>query len=153
MWRCRTVELLIRVLPVSAWQDFLIRRHVPGCAACSAKLAAREEAQAVLVHERDLLSVRDFWPAVSRRLRSGVRREARPQLARRWVSVAVGLLVVGLVSVLLLRVPVDEGSLGAGEKLRIDYVRVGEEPARAYVFQPQDADVTLVWVERSGEGE
>jgi hypothetical protein len=148
------VDLLVRVLPVSVWQDFLIRRHVPGCAACSAKLAAREEAMALLVHERDLVSIKDFWPMVSRRLRSRVDRESHPtKPALRWASVAVGLLVVGLVSVWLIRSPVDEGSLGSGEKLRIDYVRVGEEPARAYVFQPQDADVTLVWVEKSGEGE
>ncbi len=154
MLRCRTVELLIRVLPVNAWRDLLIRRHVPGCAACSRKLAAREEALAVLIQERDLVFVRDLWPAVSRRLRSSVARETRASLpAWQWVSVAVGLLIVGLVSIWLHRAPIEEISADASQRLQIDYVRVGDEPARAYVFQPQDADMTLVWVEKNGEGE
>jgi len=154
MWRCRMVDLLIRVLPVSAWQDFLIRRHVPGCAACSGKLAAREEAMAVLVHERELVSIKDFWPVVRRRLRSGVERGVRPaSRAWQWVSVAVGLLIVVLASLWLHRAPIDEGSLDISRKLQIEYIRVGDKPARAYVFQPQGVNMTLVWVEKNGEGE
>jgi len=38
-------------------------------------------------------------------------------------------------------------------QLQIDYIRIGSETARAYVFQPQDSNMTLVWVEKNGEGE
>ena len=154
MWRCRIVDLLIRILPVSAWKDRLIQWHVPGCAACSEKLAAREEAMAVLVQERELVSVKDFWPVVNHRLRSGVEREASPSRpAWQWVSVAAGLTVVILTSLWLNRAPFEEASADLTQKLQIDYIRIGDEPARAYVFQPQGVNMTLVWIEKDSEGE
>ncbi len=154
MWRCKMVDLLIRILPVSAWKDRLIQWHVPGCAACSEKLAAREEAMSVLVQERELVSVKDFWPVVNRRLRSGVEREAPPSRpAWQWVSVAAGLAVVILTSLWLNRAPFEEASADLTQKLQIDYIRIGDEPARAYVFQPKGVNMTLVWIEKDGEGE
>ncbi len=154
MWRCRMVDLLIRVLPVKAWQDLLIRRHVTGCAACTGKLAAREEALAVLVQERDLVSVKDFWPAISHRLRPGeVEKAQAPSPTWRWVAVAAGLLAAVGASLWLHRGPVGNDSADLSRKLQIDYIRIGGEPARAYVFQPQDVNMTLVWVEKNSEGE
>ena len=154
MWRCRMVDLLIRVLPVRAWQDLLIRRHVTGCAACTAKLAAREEALAVLVQERDLVSVRDFWPAVSPRLHSGpAARSKAPNTTWRWAAVAAGLLAAVGAGLWLHRGPVGDVSADLSRKLQIDYIRIGDEPARTYVFQPQDVNMTLVWVEKDSEGE
>ena len=154
MWRCRMVDLLIRVLPVKAWQDLLIRRHVTGCAACTGKLAAREEALAVLVQERDLVSVKAFWPAISHRLRPGEAEKARaPSPTWRWVAVAAGLLAAVGAGLWLHRGPVGNDSADLNRKLQIDYIRIGGEPARAYVFQPQDVNMTLVWVEKNSEGE
>jgi len=154
MLRCRMVDLLIRILPVKTWQDLLIRRHVTGCAACTAKLAAREEAIAVLVQERDLVSVRDLWPAVSPRLRSGsAARAEAPNTMWRWAAVAAGLAAVLATSLWLHRGPVGDVSADLSRKLQIDYIRIGDEPARAYVFQPQDVNMTLVWVEKDSEGE
>ncbi|MGB2906681.1 MAG: hypothetical protein WBB73_06255 [Candidatus Aminicenantaceae bacterium] len=154
MWLCKMVDLLIPILPVSVWKDRLIQWHVPGCAACSRKLAAREEAIAVLVQERELVSVKDFWPVVSHRLRSGVKREARPsRQAWQWVSVALVLAVMAMTNIWLNRAPFEEASADLTQKLQIDYIRIGDEPARAYVFQPQGVNMTLVWIEKNGEGE
>ena len=154
MWRCRMVDLLIRVLPVKTWQDFLIRRHVTGCAACTSRLAAREEALAILIQERDLVSVRDFWPAVSQKLRPGAGAKIQtPNPVWRWAVVAAGLLAAVGASLWLDRGPVGGASADLSRQLQIDYIRIGSETARAYVFQPQDSNMTLVWVEKNGEGE
>lgn len=154
MWRCRMVDWLIRVLPVKAWQDLLIRRHVTGCQACTGKLAAREEALAVLVQERDLVSIKDFWPGVEHRLRpdEGGRMTA-PGLNWKWVAAAAVLLAALGTGLWLSRDRIGNGYPDLTRKLQIDYIKIGDQQARTYVFQPQDADMTLVWVEKNGEGE
>lgn len=154
MWRCRMVDGLIRFLPFRAWQDLLIRRHAMKCADCLGKLAAAEEVRSLLVQEEDLVEILDFWSAVRPRL------HVKPPVRGRtfgpfwtWVSAAAGLLVVILTGFWLLKdngAP-DDPEYGLG--LHIDYVKIEDKPARAYVFHPKDVEMTLVWVEKDGEGE
>ena len=154
MWRCRMVDGLIRFLPVKAWQDVLIRRHAMTCRDCLGKLAAPEEVKSFLVQEEDLVEVRDFWPVVKGRLQTGLirqRRAFRPFWT--WVSAAAGLIVVILAGFWLLTGNREGSGPELGRSLHINYVRIEDKPARAYVFHPQDVDMTLVWVEKNGEGE
>jgi hypothetical protein len=154
MWRCRTVDGLIRILPFKTWQDVLIRRHAMTCADCLGKLAALEEVQSLLVQEQDLVEVQDFWPMVKQRLRGGP-----PDLSGMyrpfwtWISAAAGLAIVILAGFWLFNGTGGGTGPEAGRKLHINYVKIEDKPARAYVFHPQDVDMTLVWVEKDGEGE
>jgi hypothetical protein len=43
--------------------------------------------------------------------------------------------------------------LSSGVKLRINFVRMYEEPAQAFIFHTQDENSTFVWVERPKPGE
>ena len=148
------VDRLIRILPVKAWQDFLIRRHVSGCAACMGMLAAEEEVRAVMIQEQDLLGIKDFWPEVKLQLLEGPRipvRSLKPLW--QWVSVTAALAVMVITSFWLYKDFGREETAGGGQRLLIDYVKIEDKPARAYVYKPQGVDMTLVWVEKNGEGE
>lgn len=154
MWPCRMVDQLIQILPVKAWQDFLIRRHVPGCAACMGMLAAKEEVRAVMIQEQDLVGVKNFWPEVKRQLHESLKIPDRLQTpVWKWVSVAAALVVMVLTGLWLYQGFGGNGAAEAGQKLQIDYVKIEDKPARAYVYKPHGADMTLVWVEKNGEGE
>ena len=159
MWRCRMVEGLFRFLPFSAWQDWLIRRHVLGCPQCSAKLAALDEVRALLVQEQELGVGADLWPVEKSRLRTGLQPKTAASTGGvfhsigRWAAIAVGLTVAAATSLWLYRGNRGVETTDRSEKMRIDYIRIEDRPARAYVYQPQDMDMTLVWVEKNGEGE
>jgi hypothetical protein len=123
-------------------------------------LASREEVRRLLVKPEDVAAGASVWPAVRRAIaRSGEsRRASLPAPHFVWKRAAAlasaGLLVVlGLwlfksgVSVRTTPSPV----LSAREdgRFKLNYIRVGGEPATAYIYQPQDADFVLVWAERN----
>ncbi len=154
MWPCRIVDRLIRIFPFKAGQDFFIRHHVSGCTTCSEMLAAKEEVRAVMIQEQDLLGVEDFWPEVKRQRHMSPKNHFLPQVHFwKWISVATALIVMLLTSLWLYRGFRGEGEVNPHPKLWIDYVKIEEKPAHAYIFKPQGADMTLVWVEKNGEGE
>ncbi len=155
MWRCRMVEGLFRFLPFNAWQDWLIRRHILGCPLCSTKLAEVEEVRALLVQEHELEAIPDFWPEMKTRLqpKTATSPSGRIYPVRRWAAVTVGLAVAAATSLWLYWGHRGVETTDRREKLRIDYIRIEDRPARAYVYQPQDMNMTLVWVEKNGEGE
>jgi len=155
MWRCRMVEGLFRFLPFSAWQDWLIRSHMSGCPLCSTKQAEVEEVRALLVQEHELEAIPDFWRKMKTRLqpKTAASPSGRFYPVRRWAAIAVGLAVAAATSLWLYRGNRGVETTDRSEKMRIDYIRIEDRPARAYVYQPQDMDMTLVWVEKNGEGE
>ena len=155
MWQCRMADRMIRFLPVKAWQDYLIRRHVSECSACMGKLAAKEEIRAVMIQEQDLVEVKDFWPEVKQRMQMSSKTLPRFQHpAWQWVSAGAALIVVVLVGFWLVRgFGGGERTAMSGQKLQIDYVKIEDKPAQTYVYKPQGADMTLVWVEKIGESE
>ena len=154
MWPCRMIDRLIQMVPLKAWQDILIRRHVSGCPACQGKLAAKEEVRAVMIQKQDLVEVKDFWPEIKRSLFTEPKIPARTYRSF-WqgAAIAAGLVVIILTSLWLYWGFRGNGATDPGHKLLIDYVKIEDKPARTYVFKPQGADMTLVWVEKNGEGE
>jgi hypothetical protein len=113
----------------------------------------------MLVQEQELGEVVDFWPVVKTRLKS----EPQPKTAAstgglirptgRWAAAAVGVAVVAATSLWLYRENKRPEAHDPSEKLRINYISIEDQPARAYIYQTLDMDMTLVWVEKNGEGE
>jgi len=154
MWRCRMVDWLIRFLPIRFIQDILIRRHIAGCGICSERLAKREEVRSLLVREQDLGFVADFQPEAKPGLEGGSKqRPASLFPGWKWVWAAAGLTVVLLAGIWW---QLGTGTRQAPEteqRFQLNFVRIGDKPARTYVYQPQNVEMTLVWVEKNAEGE
>ena len=158
MLRCKTVKFLFDALPIGVWRAFLIRRHIDACPACRKKILSLEEARSLLVGPMDP----DEWTGLKLRLRSRTANDAadraitgygNPAKLWRWASSAAMLLVLAVAGFWLLRqagkeVPVAD-RIRSPERFELDYIRVGGQPAGAYIYQPQGADIIIVWAEKA----
>jgi hypothetical protein len=43
-------------------------------------------------------------------------------------------------------------NLPGPDRFELEYVRIGGETANAYVYQPQNSDMVLVWAGKSSQG-
>ena len=117
------------------------------------RVASRDEVKALIVQQEDLGDFRDIWPAV----KTGIieikpERKAEFSFHRRWAVAAVCIVVVCIAGILILNFFSKNGPLldQEGEaRFRINSIRVGDEPATPYVYQPKDSDIILVWAEKS----
>jgi hypothetical protein len=158
MLRCKTVEFLFAALPIGAWRDILIRKHIDACPECRKKLLSREEARSLFVGPIDP----GEWSGLRLRLYSlTTNPAARPEPAGngnparlwRWASCAAMLLVLAAAGFWLLReagrdVPFAD-RIGPPDRFELDYIRVDGRPAAAYIYQPQGADIIIVWAEKA----
>jgi hypothetical protein len=156
---CRLVDILDRLIPLDAWRGWLVGGHRERCPRCQALLASREDVRRLLVKPEDVAFGSSLWPAlrreIARKTSSGRDGLAAPRLV--WKRAAVGA-AAGLLAVLglwMLRsgisVRTESAAAAAGEAggFKLSYIRVGGEPATAYIYQPQDADFVVVWAERN----
>jgi hypothetical protein len=158
MLRCKTVEFLFDALPIGVWRAFLIRRHIDACSACQKKILSLEEARSLLVGPMDPAE----WAGLKLRLRSRTINDAadrvpagygKPAKLWQWASGAAIVLVLAAAGFWLLRetekeVPIA-GRIRPPERFELDYIRVGGQPAGAYIYQPQGADMIIVWAEKA----
>lgn len=153
MFLCKIVDFWFSLLPFRPWQDFLISAHIQKCPACQAQLASAEEVKALLIHESDALDSRDLWPDVKSAI-VAKKPEKRAFLAGywRWTFAAAGLMAILIAGSLFYTVLVQNGGLTEqqeGARFQINYLRVGDEPATPYLYQPKDSDMIIVWAEKS----
>ncbi len=154
MSHLRGIQVLIRILPFGSRWSVGLRRHLEHCQKCRQDLAHIEEARTATISREQLEKGRDIWPEFVRRLeREKSPTQARPRLKWRWALGAAALVVAAAATGLFLFRPGGGDDLAAGVKLRINYVTLYEKPARAFIFQTQDANSTFVWVEKQNSGE
>lgn len=153
MFLCKIVHFWFSLLPLRPWQDFLIRAHIQKCPVCQARLASAEEVKALLIHENNVQDFRDLWPDV----KSAVAAKKPGKRAfldgyRKWAFAAVGLMAILIAGSLFYTVLVQNGELSVQQgdaRFQINYLRVGDEPATPYLYQPKDTDMIIVWAEKS----
>jgi predicted anti-sigma-YlaC factor YlaD len=153
MFLCKFVYFWFSVFPFKPWQDFLVRAHIHECPACQARLASLDKVKALLMHESDVLSSRDLWPDVKSAIIKK-KPEKRTFLAGypRWAFAAAGLMAILVAGFLFYTVLVQSGGLTEqeeGARFQINYLRVGNESATPYLYQPKDSDMIIVWAEKS----
>ena len=153
MFRCKVYNFLLSIFPFNSWKDFLIRSHIQKCEGCMSQMASREEARALIIQESDVENFRDLWPSI----KTGVaekktEKKATYSINRRWVFAAASVVSVILAGFLLFTTisqngaPLDQ----EGEaRFKINSIRVGDEPATPFLYQPKDSDMILVWAEKS----
>jgi hypothetical protein len=112
------------------------------------------EARAATFSARDLEMVDDFWPGFASSLDRPLSGESHgPKPGWSWALGTAGLLALAIIGVFLFIPNPPADVLSSGVKLRINFIRMYEEPAQAFIFHTQDENSTFVWVERPKPGE
>ena len=152
MFWCEVNHFLLSIFPLRSWQSFLIRTHIQNCEACRRQLASREEVKDLIIQESEVEGFRDLWPAI----KSGISERAPEKspkypLNRRW-AFAASIAVVILAGFVFFLTISQKGALLDQEgqaRFQINSIRVGDEPATPFVYQPKDSDMILVWAEKN----
>ena len=156
MFRCRMSDFFFGLVPSRTWRDFLIGLHIEKCPRCQSRLVSREEARALLVRTGDLSGIENLWPGVRSELgkanQTGHRARTRPVWKWGWAWGAAAVLAT-ITGIWLLRgfrtSDMPTSSLPLPDRFELEYVRIGGEAANAYVYQPQNSDMVLVWAGRN----
>jgi hypothetical protein len=106
----------------------------------------------LIIHEREVEGFRDLWPAIKVGVReTKPKRKEKDFINWRWAFASAGILVVFLAGFFLVTTLFQNGPLldRDGEaKFQINSIRVGNEPATPFLFQPKDSDMIFVWAEK-----
>jgi hypothetical protein len=153
MLRCKIIQFLSTVIPLKVWQDFLLHSHVDRCETCRSKLATREEVKSVLYQESDVEDFREIWPAVEAgiNIKKAEKKGFFP-IGLKWAlpaALLALLIVAGIVFTPILQRNGGSGEQNQGAKFQINSIRVGNEPATPFLYQPQDSDMIIIWAEKS----
>lgn len=154
MGKCKLYEILFNLFPVKSWQDFIIRHHFDGCPSCQKRLALVDEVRSVLLATDKIKNIEDFWPEFTRSVKEGTKKEKfilRP--LQRWAYGAVALIAVIIAGAWFMFIAKPAGVSDFPERFKINYIRIEDKPARAYLFQPKDSNTIFVWAEKDTEGE
>jgi len=157
MFRCKILGYVFSLVPLKKWQDFLIRSHMERCPKCQKTLVSREAVQGITIQESQCVDTESLWDGFEEKVRAE-KRNKRHVFSPRWnwaYGVAL-VLVLGAVTIWLVLSPqfrktrIEESLNG---HFRINYMRIENEPARAYLFQPQDSHMIIVWAQKNISGE
>ncbi len=150
MRHCKGIQVLIRILPFRSRWSARLRQHLERCRKCREDLADLEEARTATISREKMGQEMDFWPVFLRQIESTGPPliKTRPRLAWRWALSAVGLVAAAAVVGLLLFRPGTGNDPDSDVKLRIQSVRMYDQPAQVYIFQTRDTNRTFVWVEK-----
>ncbi|MDW7762066.1 MAG: hypothetical protein SCM96_15675 [Acidobacteriota bacterium] len=152
---CRIVDCLSRMPLIRPWTGRIVERHLEKCRACAALFLGRDEAKSLLVDAArvgrlgririDAASVPPPGASRRRRLMEG-RLSWFPALSG--AAAVLVLVVSGFLMLDRLPTPAENGPPAADDGFRISYIKIGGEPANAFIFQPRESDMVIVWVER-----
>lgn len=157
MLRCKIFEYAFSLMPLKKWQDYLIRYHMERCPQCQGTLISREDVQGITIQESQCGESESLWDGFEQKVREA-KSDKQHVLGPRW-SWAYGLAVVfalGAAAIWFVLSPqfrktrVEESLTG---HFRINYMRIENEPAQAYLFQPQDSHMIIVWAQKNTGGE
>jgi hypothetical protein len=152
---CRLVDLLLGVLPLSRFQDILLRSHVRNCPRCKSRLVSRKEAGFYLSSETDFGSDPGFNKTIREKaaLRPAFERprQSRSRSTVRWAAAAAGLMLISTAVLWFsgnMREKRIEYEDQPPEKFRINRLIVEGTPADALVIHPRESDMVIIWIER-----
>ncbi len=148
MIRCNLINLLFRVLPFRAFQGFLIKHHFEKCPNCQNSLVKAEDARLFLEKEEKGREMIKLWPGISEKLCEDNGEKIRISFFPkwRWAMSAAGLTIFIFTGFLYLNRP-DSLTASEQDQFQINYIKVEEQPAGTYVYEPQDSELIIVWAE------
>ncbi|NIM58765.1 MAG: hypothetical protein GTO16_07445 [Candidatus Aminicenantes bacterium] len=152
MFRCQIVNFLFTIFPFKIWQDFLLQKHIQNCPACQENLASLEETKSLLIQGEDVGGLEDLWPKVKLKLAEQERKERFFQVQRLAWAVGAAFLVLAIVLGIWFYQLTPRGKTPEEDIIspfQIKYIRIYDQPARTYIFQPQDSNMIIIWAEKN----
>ncbi len=147
------VNFFFSIFPLNEWRDLLIRIHIQKCPPCQKRIASLEEAKHILIQEGEVGDMDGLWLTVKPRLSAPERKERHLFWPRwRWAAGAAAVVVAIVVGFWFYSATLhDRGAAEENmiEKFQINYIKIDQKPARAYVFWPQESDMILIWAEKN----
>jgi hypothetical protein len=152
MGKCRLYEILFSIFPLKSWQDFIIRHHFDVCPSCQKRPALVEEVRSALLSEEEMQNRKDFWPEFAQAFEESKKKLVRPPHWR-LIYGTVALTAVIIAGAWFVFVTKPERVSDLHDRFKINYIRIEDKPARAYLFQPQDSNMIFVWAEKNTVGD
>jgi hypothetical protein len=157
MPRCKILGYAFAMIPVKKWQDFLIRHHMERCPECQNGLATLEDVRGIMIPESQCQESVTSWDGFQAKLKKEKKKEKPLYRSRwRWAYAMAGLVVLVAAAIWVIKTPPFRKSQ-LEERLsghfRINYIRIENKPAQAYVYQPQDSNMIIVWAQKNIRGE
>jgi hypothetical protein len=154
MGECRRIRVFSSLIPFNRWRTSWIKSHLSKCESCQEDLATSDEGKAVTIGRDDIALQKDLWPQFAKDLEE--RKQPKEDLRRpawQWIigTAAAMVVVFGIVMVMTHSPP--ERDQYSAANLVINYVKIYEEPAQAFIFQTQDTNRTFIWVEKQTKGD
>lgn len=154
MFSCQIIKFLFSFTPFKALKGYLVSHHLENCPSCQKELASREEARSFFIELNEVQESESLWPAVQGRIEAAKTKESvRQPFLRpgwRWAVAAASLIVAAMVGVLIYRtfIPARIQEHELSETFQINYLKIENEPAQAFIFQPKDSDLIIIWAEK-----
>jgi len=153
MIKCKLFNFLFSAFSLKVWQDFLIRYHFQNCRSCQEKIASSEEAKKIMVEEDQTGNLDSFWLKLKPELARAEKKERvhfRPWL--KWAA-AAALMTAAVAAVVWLYFLKATGENPSSQspirRFQINYLKVENKPASAFIFKPQDSAMIIVWAEKN----
>jgi len=106
-----------------------------------------------LIEESKAGSIEGLWPEIKKKLNQEKRKKQNSLWFRlRWAFGTASFLMAAVAGILFYRtITLDKASLKENlvERFQINYIRIENKPARAFLFQPYDSEMIVVWAEKN----
>ncbi len=152
MWRCQIVNFLFTIFPFKIWQDVLLKKHIQNCPACQENLASPEEIKSLLIQGEDVGGLEGLWPKVNMQLTKEKKKEKLFRLPRWAWAVGAAFLLLAIVLGIWFYQLTPSGKTPEEDitsPFKIKYIRIYDQPARTYLFQPHDSNMIIIWAEKN----
>lgn len=161
MNKCSFYQLILRLVPVMALKDLIIRHHVEACPRCSSELANPSEVSSILLFPEKADTAGLLWSKIKENLVQEKTAFKTPQVKLRPIHLARTKLVVGSAAIVIILIAIvssflfimparHKQSLGpilSRSGLVIINFRVKEKPAAPIIYQPYGSNLIFIWAE------
>jgi len=164
--KCKLYKFLFRLLPIHAWQVFLMDKHLSVCSHCRQEAAADDQVRELLISPEKAKTLPAIWPYVHQHMEDREDIQSKEPAPKKkwgpailpgwqWKAAAVGL-------VLLLAIVFSpyffekkqstpgpyQAEIEAEDRVVVKSVKTGSEEAKFYFFESKDPNKVIVWAER-----
>jgi hypothetical protein len=164
--KCNLYKFLFRLLPIHAWQVFIMDKHLSKCSHCREDAAADDRVRELLVSPEKAKTLPGIWPYVHKHMEDRGDSQTKEPMPKQkwslailpgwqWKAAAVGLLLL-LVIVFFpfsfekkqSSAEIHQAGIEAEDRVVVKSVKIGSKAAKFYFFESKDPDKVIVWAER-----